>query len=162
MDWVEEIIGELPEIDLGGYTFANISGSVWIMVLALLFTIIMIIIGYRNGIITELGGLVAIVGSVLILRTFSPTLQSNLGELTGLKRFVVYALVALVVYIVIKKIMLYLGKAVRHVPVVGFISGVFGAAAGFLKAVLVLILVQMTTDIDILGTAVAGFERLPF
>lgn len=162
MDWIEQLMGELPEINLGEHSFASISGSVWILIFSLLFTLIMITVGYRNGIVTELGGLVAIVGAYLVLRVFSPTLKMNIKDLTGLKKLVVYAVIAIVVYIVIKKIMIFVGKTLRHVPIVGFVSAVFGAAAGFLKAVLVLILVQMTTGIDILGALVTGVDRLPF
>ena len=160
MEWIEKVIGELPEIDLGKDTFASISGSVWIIGLSLLFTVVLIILGYRNGIIAELSGLAGIVCAYLVLRIFSPTIKSNVGDLTGTKKFVVYGAIAIVVYIVVKKIMEFIGKTLRHIPVLGFVSGVFGAAAGFLKAMLVLIIVQMTTGVDVLGTIITEFDKL--
>ena len=166
MDEFKGVVDELPgltDIDLSALSFLEISGVSWTVIIAALVTVSFVIIGYKNGIVTELSSLLGLLSAFFVIRFFSSAIKGVLPLEYGLiPRALAFLVVSIIVYHAVKYLSSSFGKALRKLPIIGFLSGVLGALAGCIKSLLLMILIQEVLGINIIAAIEAALLRVRF
>lgn len=166
MDNITDVVGGIPklqDIDLSALSFLGISGATWTVIIAALMTVAFVIIGYKNGIVTELSSLLGLISAFFVIHFFSAAIKDIVPLKYGLiPRALAFLVVSIIVYHVVKYLSGSLGKVLRKLPIIGFLSGVLGALAGCVKSLLLMILVQEVSGINIIAAIEAALIKVKF
>lgn len=163
MEEIQELMGELPMIDLSEYRWSGISAGTVTSLIAAVFLIILIGRGYQRGAIVEISGVVALLASFVALIVVKPFLGALLPAAWGrIPRAILYILLCYLVYRVVKYLLRALGDAFRKIPLIGWIVGVLGGIFGCVRAVLMILIFQHATGINVTGAVAETVNKLPF
>ncbi|MBR0163059.1 MAG: CvpA family protein [Lachnospiraceae bacterium] len=162
MEEIQELIEELPAVRLSEYSFSGISASTLTTVLAAVFLIVMMAIGYKRGIIVELSGMIALIGSFVGLLLVKPYVLPFFPQSFGrLARAVCYLLFCFLVFMLVRALVRHIGHMFRKIPVIGWLVAVLGAAAGCVKAVICVLILQHATGIAVTEAVLETIDKLP-
>ena len=118
--------------------------------------------GYKRGILVELGRLISLaltLAALFFCKPYSTPLIMNYLPVKSAGLATVYILLTFIVYKIVYQIVLKIGIAVREVPVVGWVAGMLGAAAGCVETVIMVGIFQLITGIPVTASVSAVLEK---
>ena len=116
--------------------------------------------GMENGLFAEAAGLIAVIAAFFAVY-YSINLVNNIitVNLGNVLPKIGYLVVAFAVY----KIMTALADALRrikNIPIIGNVDRFLGAVIGIIEAIMIIILIEYATDIEIKEPVLATFTQL--
>lgn len=132
-----------------------------VVIIALVFVLVRAVLGYNNGILLEAGSLITIVLTVIALRYAGLFLEGKgVWYPGGLIFSSIYMIGFILLYRVVYGAVRVVGSVIRDLPIIGFLDGLLGAASGAAWGILLVLAIQLMTNVDITGATLATVRRL--
>lgn len=169
-------------LDFSSVYPAGIPADTWIALLAVLFLIFCIGYGYKRGIILQMAGLIAACATAVLLYVSSDYLNpvlvrafdmlgdtvtaeqaqwlAGLSLTTRIGRAVVYVLIGFFVYKLVIQVVRAIGGLFRKMPVIGFLSAVFGGVSGCVIGAAVILIFQIVTGVNVTGAVLNTMDTV--
>ena len=143
MEEIKEVVEELPLLQLSEMSLGGIPGKTLLPALGGVLILLCVIRGYRQGIIVELSPVAALLSCVLALFFCAPYVTAYIPAAWGrFPRALILILICVLIYEIVKSALRGIGSLFRRVPLVGWLTGILGAAAGVVEALCLLYLAQ--------------------
>ncbi len=112
--------------------------------------------GMKNGLFAEAAGLIAVMAAFVCVHYFINIVKNvidiNLGSIASK---IGYLLVAFLVYRIMTSVAEAFRK-IKDIPIVGAADRVLGGVLGAVEAVMIILLIEYITDIDIIKTVLTA------